>query len=75
MTGGRSLLNMKDAAIEVIKMGIDVGFEKYKEYIYCYYDLLTNTCYDSLRDDRRFKEILEQQKKKHEVRLEKYGDL
>lgn len=70
-----SLLNMKEEAIEDMKMGIDVGFEKYKEYIYCYYDLLTNSCYDSLHDDQRFKEILKQQKKKHEERLEKYGDL
>jgi len=66
---------MKDEAIENIKMGIDVGFEKYKEYIYCYYDLITNSCYDGLRGDQRFKEILKQQKKKHEERLEKYGDL
>ena len=70
-----SLLNMKDEAIENIKMGIDIGFEEYKEYIYCYYDLLTNSCYDSLHGDQRFKEILKQQKKKHEERLEKYGDL
>jgi len=70
-----SLLNMKDEAIKCIKMGIDVGFEKYKEYIYCYFYLITNSCYDSLRDDKRFKEILKQQKKKYEERLKKYRDL
>jgi TolB-like protein/Tfp pilus assembly protein PilF len=68
-----SLLGMKDEAIENIKKGIDTGFREAQEYLYTYLFLKNNPSYESLDDDRRFKEIVESEKKKYEERRERYG--
>jgi len=74
-TGVYALLGMKDEAIRAIEEGIDRGFEDIKEYLYSYPFLASNPCYDGLRYDPRFKEILEREKKKYEEKLKKYGKL
>ncbi len=74
-TSTLALLGMKDEAIRNIKEGIDTGFEKAQTYLYLYPFLINNHCYDGLRGDPRFQEILEKQKKTHEERKRKYGDL
>jgi pentatricopeptide repeat protein len=68
-----SLLGMKDEAIENIKKGIDIGFLDVQEYLYTYLVLKNNPNYESLRDDPRFKEIVESEKKKYDERLKRYG--
>jgi TolB-like protein/Tfp pilus assembly protein PilF len=70
-----ALLGMKNEAITNIKDGIDRGFEIYKGYFYSYPYLISTPCYDSLRDDPRFQEIVGQEKVKYEEKLRKYGDL
>lgn len=70
-----SLLGMKDEAIENINIGIEEGFKKIKEYMYSYPYLKNNPCYDNLRDDPRFKEIVRRQKKEYDEKLKKYGGL
>jgi len=68
-----SVLGMKDKAIENIKKGIDVGFQEIKEYYYTYLALINNPFYESLYDDPRFREIVENEKKKYDERLRRYG--
>ncbi len=68
-----SLLGMKDEAIENIKEGIDTGFRKSQEYLYTYLFLKNNPSYENLKDNPRFKEIIESEKKKYDERLRKYG--
>ena len=57
-----SLLGMKDEAIENIQLGIELGFEEIQHYLYSYLILRENNCFDSLRDDPRFKEIQKMQR-------------
>jgi serine/threonine protein kinase len=64
-----AILGMKDEAISVIKEAKKKGVE------YDYLFLINNPHYDNLRDDVRFKEIVEKAKKVYEERLKKYGDL
>ncbi len=68
-----SLLGMKDEAIENIKKGIDTGFLEAQEYLYTYLFLKNNPSYESLDDDRRFKEIVESEKKIYDERLRRHG--
>jgi tetratricopeptide (TPR) repeat protein len=68
-----SLLGMNDEAIENIKKGIDLGFRELQDYLYTYLVLINNPFYESLEDDSRFKEIVENEKKKYDERLERYG--
>jgi TolB-like protein/Tfp pilus assembly protein PilF len=70
-----ALLGMKKEAITNIEVGIEIGFEIYKDYFYSYPYLRNTPCYDSLRDDPHFQEIVDQEKAKYEERLRKYGDL
>lgn len=70
-----SLLNMTDEAIQNIKEGISWGFSGVHEYLYSYPILENNSCYDNLRDDPRFQEILKKEKEKYEKKLNKYKDL
>jgi len=70
-----SLLGMKDEAVENIRYGIKNGFQKSQSYLYGFRILNNNPCYDNLRDDPRFVEILKQQKKKYKQHMKKYGDL
>lgn len=70
-----SLLRMKEEAIKYIKEGIEVGLKELGELMYPYLLLISNPCFESLRDDLRFKEIVKQQKKKYEEMLEKYDKL
>jgi TolB-like protein/Tfp pilus assembly protein PilF len=68
-----SVLGMKDKAIENIKKGIDAGFRELKEYYYTYLVLINNPFYENLYDDPRFREIVENEKKKYDERLKRYG--
>jgi tetratricopeptide (TPR) repeat protein len=70
-----SQLGMKDEALTNIKLGIEVGFEKRGSYYYTYLILINNPCYEILRDDYRFQEILKAEKIKYEEKLRKYRDL
>ncbi len=70
-----SLIGMTDDAIRNINVGIEEGFEKEFEYLYPYPFLKSNSCYDALRDDPRFKEILRKQKDAYEEIQKKYGKL
>ncbi|MCK4759885.1 MAG: protein kinase [Candidatus Aminicenantes bacterium] len=74
-TGIFSLLGMKDKAIDNIEKGINKGFEETGGYIYSYPYLINNPCYDNLRDDPRFIDILKREKKKYDEKLKKYGEL
>jgi hypothetical protein len=70
-----ALLGMKDEAINNIKRGIEISFEKSQSYYYPYSYLQNNPCLDVLRDDPRFANILEKERRKHEGKLEKFGNL
>lgn len=69
------LLGLKAHAIPMIEEGIRVGLESVRETLYSYPFLINNPCYDSLRGDSRFQEILKSEKAKYEDLLSKYGDL
>jgi adenylate cyclase len=70
-----ALLGMKNEAITNIKEGIARGFEIYKGYLYSYPYLRNTPCYDSLREDPRFQEIVNTEKQKYDEKLVKYGGL
>ncbi len=74
-TSTYSLLGMNDDAIENIRLGIEKGSKILNVYLYPYPFLMNNPCYDNLRNDPRFEDILEKEKKKHEDKLKKYGKL
>jgi serine/threonine protein kinase/CheY-like chemotaxis protein/Tfp pilus assembly protein PilF len=65
-----ALLGMREEAITYIQDVIKKGNEHFQ---YSYLPLEHSTFYDSLRDEPRFAEIIEKQKKKYEERLQKYG--
>jgi serine/threonine protein kinase len=75
MTSIYSLLAMKDEAINNINKGIEEGFKNMREYLYSYPFLKSNPCYDNLRDDPRFKEIVKRENKRYIENLKKYGRL
>lgn len=70
-----SLLGMKDEAIKYINEGIDKSLTYRLTYYYSYPFLINNPCYDNLRGDPRFKEIVKREKKKYGEKLKKYGKL
>ncbi len=74
-TSAYSLLGMKDEAIKNIRVGIEDGYKYLNTYLYSYPFLENNPCYDNLRDDSRFQEILKEEKKKYERKLKKYSKL
>jgi tetratricopeptide (TPR) repeat protein len=65
-----SILGMKDKAIAYMQKSLS---KNPLQYAYLYF--LNCPYYDNLRDDPRFRKIMEQAKKLHEERLKKYGDL
>ncbi len=70
-----AILGMKDEAIEIIKLGVERGFQETQDYLYDY-PFLANCYYlNPLRNDPRFIQILGQQKKKYDDNMKKYGDL
>jgi len=75
MTCIYALLGRKQDAIENIQTGIEVVFERHNWYPYSYPYLKNNPCYDSLRDDPRFQEIMIKEKAKYDEKVKKYGDL
>jgi serine/threonine-protein kinase len=75
MTSIYSLLAMKDEAIDNINKGIEEGFANVREYLYAYPFLKSNPCYDNLRDEPRFKEIVKRENKRYIENLKKYGRL
>jgi serine/threonine protein kinase/tetratricopeptide (TPR) repeat protein len=66
---------LKDEAIQVIRLGMERGFEEQQEYLYEYPVLAGSFFFDSLRGDPRFREILDRQKSRYEENLKKYGGL
>jgi serine/threonine protein kinase/Flp pilus assembly protein TadD len=68
-----ALLGMKKEALNYIEQTIKKG--GYNEYQYSYPALQNSVFYRSLKNDARYKNILEVQKKLYESRLKKYGDL
>jgi len=70
-----SLLGMKYEAIKYINEGINTGFQRRGQYLYSYPSLINNPCYDNLRDDPRFKEIVKREKNKYKEKLKKYDRL
>jgi tetratricopeptide (TPR) repeat protein len=70
-----ALLGMKDEAVENIRLGIKVGFEESQHYLYSYLMLKANPCFEDLRDDPRFKEILEKQREIYYSRMNKARDI
>jgi hypothetical protein len=75
ITSVYSLLNMKVEAIENIRLGIELSFDKIGDYYYSYPVLINNPCYSNLFDDPRYQEILKKEKIKYEEKIEKYGGL
>jgi adenylate cyclase len=67
-----ALLGMKDEGIQALK---DINRTKPVFNNYSYLDLVHNPFLDKLRDDPRFREIVEVQKKVYDGLLKKYGDL
>jgi len=66
-----SILNLKDDALELMQeqqdeTGKDVLSSEYLTYKH-------RLWYDNLRDDNRFKKILEEEKRRYEITLKKYG--
>ena len=70
-----ALLGMNDAAIDNIRLGIELGFEKSQHYLYSYMMLKENPCFDSLRDDSRFIEILDDQRRVYYSRINQVRDI
>jgi tetratricopeptide (TPR) repeat protein len=66
-----ALLGLNDEAIEIIREGIEKGFDEAHEYLYAY-PVLNSRSYENLRADPRFQEILKSQKEKYNQQLEKY---
>jgi len=67
------LLGMEDEAIRCISDGIENGFREFFTYIYTYLFLVNNPCFDSLRENPRFLEIVRSEKDIYETRLKKFG--
>lgn len=64
-----SLLGMKQDATRILNK-----LEK-NDYDFHYFILINNPFFDNLRDEPRFKEIVEKAKQVYEERVRKYGDL
>lgn len=75
ITCAYALLGMDDEAIEYIQLGIEVGFKENQHYLYSYLVLKQNPCFDSLRDDPRFKEIQKKEREIYFTRLKKARDI
>jgi adenylate cyclase len=67
-----ALLGMKDEGIQALK---DINMKGPDFVNYFYLDLVNNPFLDKLRDDPRFREIVEAQKKVYDGLVKKYGDL
>jgi non-specific serine/threonine protein kinase len=65
-----ALLGMKEEAFEALKQAM-----KKNPRLHSYLHLLNNPCYDKLRDDPRFQEILAKKKKEYEERSNIFKDL
>jgi adenylate cyclase len=75
MTSMAAIFGNTLQAIENIKMGIAVGFEEVKDYLYGYPFLASNPYYKNLKNLTEFQELLRLEKKKYEDRKEKYAGL
>ena len=63
-----SLLGMKKEAVRTLNQ-----LEK-KDFDFHYLELINDPFFDNLRDEPRFKEIVEKARRVYEERLEKYRD-
>jgi serine/threonine protein kinase/tetratricopeptide (TPR) repeat protein len=75
ITCAYSLLGMKGEAIENIKKGIEVGFEKEQYYFYPYLFLKESSCFEKLRDDPRFQEVLKKQEEIYNQKMRIHKNL
>ncbi|MCK4835958.1 MAG: protein kinase, partial [Candidatus Aminicenantes bacterium] len=64
-----ALLGMKEEAFEALKQGMKVN-----PRIHSYLHLLNNRCYDKLREDPRFQEILAKKKKEYKEKSHIFKD-
>jgi adenylate cyclase len=70
-----ALLGMKEEAIKTIQRGIEKGFKEHQLYMYSYLLLKENPCYESLRDNPRFKEIQKKEREIYYSRLSRARDI
>ncbi len=70
-----TFLGMKEEAIKNIQKGIEVGFQENQNYMYTYLLLKMNPCFNSLRDDPRFREMQRKEKEIYDMRLTKAKDI
>lgn len=70
-----SILGLKDDAVKNIQLVIEEGFLELKTFPYTYQVLMNNPFFESLHDDARFKEIVNEEKKKHQDRQKKYSNI
>jgi tetratricopeptide (TPR) repeat protein len=75
ITCAYSLLGMRDETIENIKKGIELGFEEEQYYLYPYLLLKENACFDTLRNDPLFEDILKKQADVYDQRMRIHKDL
>jgi len=68
-----AVLGMHDEAIGDIRNGMKMGFQATKEYLYGYSFLISNPFFDSLKQDRRFQEIILKAKDRYDRMLIEYG--
>lgn len=68
-----ALLDRKEEAIRLIQDGIERGYTETQDFLFVYPFLASNPCYDNLRDDKRFKALLEKQKAVHREMQQKFG--
>lgn len=68
-------LGMKDEALANIEAGIAKGFEAGGTYLYPYPSLAESPCFNVLRGDPRFQDILKRQKDRYLKELKKFEDL
>jgi TolB-like protein/tetratricopeptide (TPR) repeat protein len=70
-----ALLGMKDEGIQALEDIDRINPVFNEDQNYSYLDLVNNPFLDKLRDDPRFREIVEAQKKVYDGLFKKYGDL
>jgi adenylate cyclase len=75
ITCAYSLMGMTNEAIENIKKGIEFGFEKEQYYLYPYLFLKESSCFDKLRDDPSFQDVLKKQEEIYHQKMRIHKDL
>ncbi len=69
------LLGMKKEALDIIQLGIEKGFQETQEYLFEYPFLEKSYFFESLREEPRWRALLEKQRNFYLENLRKYGSL